>query len=303
VALGTGGKRSDGEIRAPEADTSPDAPRAAIALTSQVPTDVAAAPIETTPALAPPTENALALYDDGVRRIEAKDRSGLEPLRKAANLGLPRAQFYLAKMYEVGEGGVKKDLAEARRWTERAATAGEARAMHNLALYYYKGDGGERNSTKAASWFRKAADLGLVDSQFNLAQLYEGGWGVSQNPAEAYKWYLIAAKAGDGAARGRAMALRAQLTAEGQRIAERSAYSFRSQAYAAPTQTAAAAPSAGLATAQRALSKLGYYQGPQDGAASPALQMAIAAYQRDQDLPGSGGLDGETLNRLSAFSR
>ncbi len=30
---------------------------------------------------------------------------------------------------------MKKDLAEARRWTERAATAGEARAMHNLALY------------------------------------------------------------------------------------------------------------------------------------------------------------------------
>lgn len=303
VALGAAGKRSDGEIRAPEADTSPDAPRAAIALTSQVSTDPAATLVETTPALAPPAENAVALYDDGVRRIEAKDRSGLESLRKAANLGLPRAQFYLAKMYEVGEGGVKKDLAEARRWTERAATAGEARAMHNLALYYYKGDGGERNSTKAASWFRKAADLGLVDSQFNLAQLYEGGWGVSQNPAEAYKWYLIAAKAGDGAARGRAMALRAQLTAEGQRIAERSAYSFRSQAYVAPTQTAAAAPSAGLATAQRALSKLGYYQGPQDGAASPALQMAIAAYQRDQDLPSSGGLDGETLNRLSVFSR
>lgn len=207
-------------------------------------------------------------------------------------------------MYEVGEGGVKKDLAEARRWTERAATAGEPRAMHNLALYYYKGEGGERNSTKAASWFRKASDLGLVDSQFNLAQLYEGGWGVSQNPTEAYKWYLIAARSGDTASRARAMALRSQLTAEGQRIAERSASGFRSQA-AAPVQAVAstAAPSAGLATAQRALSKLGYYQGPQDGVTSPALQMAIAAYQRDQNLQTSGALDGETLSRLSAWAR
>jgi localization factor PodJL len=211
-------------------------------------------------------------------------------------------------MYEVGEGGVKKDLPEARRWTERAATAGEARAMHNLALYYYKGEGGERNSTKAASWFRKAADLGLVDSQFNLAQLYEGGWGVSQNPSEAYKWYLIAAKAGDNASRARATALRGQMTAESQRIAERSAASFQSQAYAAPAQAASvlgavAAPSPSLATAQRALSKLGYYQGPQDGVSSPALQMAIAAYQRDQNLSGAGGLDGDTLSRLSAYSR
>ena len=293
-------KASAGEIRSSEADTSPDAPRAAIALTPQAPMADASSQLDVAP---PAAENAQALYEDGVRRLESKDRTGLDILRKAANLGLPRAQFYLAKMYEVGEGGVKKDLPEARRWTERAATAGEARAMHNLALYYYKGEGGERNSTKAANWFRKAADLGLVDSQFNLAQLYEGGWGVSQNPSEAYKWYLIAAKAGDNASRTRAMALRGQLTAEGQRIAERSASGYRSQATVAPVQTALAAPSAGLATAQRALSKLGYYQGPQDGASSPALQMAIAAYQRDQNLAATGVLDGDTLGRLSVFSR
>jgi localization factor PodJL len=302
VAQGLSNKAT-AEIRGSEADTSPAAARAAVALTSQAPVEAASAEIAPA-AVTPPGENAQALYDDGVRRIEAKDRTGLESLRKSANLGLPRAQFYLAKMYEVGEGGVKKDLVEARRWTERAATAGEARAMHNLALYYYKGEGGERNSTKAASWFRKASDLGLVDSQFNLAQLYEGGWGVSQNPTEAYKWYLIAARSGDTASRARAMALRAQLTAEGQRIAERSASGFRSQA-AAPIQAvaSAAAPSAGLATAQRALSKLGYYQGPQDGVTSPALQMAIAAYQRDQNLQTSGSLDGDTLSRLSTWAR
>jgi localization factor PodJL len=31
--------------------------------------------------------------------------------------------------------------------------------------------------------------------------------------------------------------------------------------------------------------------------------MAIAAYQRDQGLPSSGALDGETLNRLSVYTR
>ncbi|CAN5232136.1 SEL1-like repeat protein [soil metagenome] len=303
VAMAAARDKLISEIRAPETDISPTAARAAVALTPQIATD-APIPLDPAQAVAPlAADNAQALYEDGVRRIEAKDRTGLDALRKSANLGLPRAQFYLAKMYEVGEGGVKKDLSEARRWTERAATAGEPRAMHNLALYYYKGEGGERNSTKAASWFRKAADLGLVDSQFNLAQLYEGGWGVSQNPSEAYKWYLIAAKAGDNASRTRAMALRGQLTAEGQRIAERSANGYRSQASVAPVQTASAAPSAGLATAQRALSKLGYYQGPQDGVSSTALQMAIAAYQRDQNLGTTGALDGETLSRLSAFSR
>ncbi|OZA84229.1 MAG: hypothetical protein B7X77_00925 [Caulobacter sp. 39-67-4] len=207
-------------------------------------------------------------------------------------------------MYEMGEGGVKKDLVEARRWTERAATAGDARAMHNLALFYFKGEGGAKNSTTAANWFRKAADQGLVDSQFNLAQLYEGGWGVSQNPAEAYKWYVIAGRAGDATSKARANALRPQLTAEAQRTADRSALAFRAQTVNASVAANTAAPSnAGLGTAQRVLSQLGYYQGPRDGVASPALRMAIAAYQRDQGLPSSGALDGETLNRLSVYTR
>jgi len=303
VAQSIAGRKSEVEIRTAEADTTPGMPRAAVALSPQLITP--ATTDATPPPPAPPQENAQALFDEGVRKIEAKDRSGVEIMRKAANLGLPRAQFYLGKMYEMGEGGVKKDLVEARRWTERAATAGDPRAMHNLALFYFKGDGGAKNSTTAASWFRKAADQGLVDSQFNLAQLYEGGWGVSQNPAEAYKWYVIAGRAGDSTSKARATALRPQLTAEAQRTADRSAMAFRAQTINASvaTSTAAAPASAGLGTAQRVLSQLGYYQGPRDGVASPALRMAIAAYQRDQGLPSSGALDGETLNRLSVYTR
>ncbi|MBU4434040.1 MAG: SEL1-like repeat protein [Alphaproteobacteria bacterium] len=303
VAQAIAGRKSDVEIRTAEADTAPGTVRAAVALSPQL---LALTPTEATPTSAQSQEDAQALFDEGVLKVEAKDRSGVEIMRKAANLGLPRAQFYLGKMYETGEGGVKKDLGEARRWTERAATSGDPRAMHNLALFYFKGEGGAKNSTTAASWFRKAADQGLVDSQFNLAQLYEGGWGVSQNPAEAYKWYVIAGRAGDATSKARAAALRPQLTAEAQRTADRSAYAFRAQTVStavAANNTAAPGASAGLGTAQRVLSQLGYYQGPRDGVSSPGLRMAIAAYQRDQDLPSSGALDAETLNRLSVYAR
>ena len=301
VSKAIAGRKADVEVRTAEADTTPGQARAAVALSPQRVT-----PDVVPPPPAPPQDNAQALFDEAVRKIEAKDRSGLEIMRKAANLGLPRAQFYLGKMYEMGEGGVKRDLAEARRWTERAASTGDPRAMHNLALFYFKGEGGAKNSTTAASWFRKAADQGLVDSQFNLAQLYEGGWGVSQNPAEAYKWYVIAGRAGDATSKARATALRSQLTAEAQRTADRSAYGFRAQtvnASVASTTASAGPATAGLGVAQRVLSQLGYYQGPRDGVASPALRMAIAAYQRDQGLPSSGALDGETLNRLSVYTR
>ena len=55
--------------------------------------------------------------------------------------------------------------------------------------------------------------------------------------------------------------------------------------------------------AQRVLSQLGYYQGPRDGVPSPALQMAISAYQRDQGLPANGSVDAETYKRLSVYAR
>lgn len=299
VAAAIAGRKADVEVTRPEADTTPGLPRAAVALTAgqATPTDV------TTPGQ--PADNAKALFEDGVRKIEAGDRAGLEALKQAANGGYPAAQFYLSKMYENGKGGVKQDMPEARRWSERAANGGDPRAMHNLALYYFKGEGGQRNVTTAATWFRKAADLGLVDSQFNLAQLYEGGLGVSQNPAEAYKWYVIAGRAGDATARGRAQALRAQLTAEAQQTADRSALAFRPTQVQTASLSAPAAPAANanLGLAQKVLSQLGYYQGPRDGVASPALRMAIAAYQRDQGLPASGSMDGETLNRLAVYAR
>ena len=34
---------------------------------------------------------------------------------------------------------MRKDETEARRWTEQAARGGDAKAMHNLALYYFEG--------------------------------------------------------------------------------------------------------------------------------------------------------------------
>jgi localization factor PodJL len=240
------------------------------------------------------------LYNDAVRRIEAKDKTGVAALQKAANLGYAPAQFYLAKLYEDGQAGLPKDLVEARRWTERAAEGGDRKAMHNLALYSFEGVGGPKNLTNAAEWFRRASDLGLVDSQYNLARLYEEGFGVAQNPAEAYKWYLIAGRSGDGESRMSALRIKGQLSAEAQQAAERAAQGFQPQ-NAQPAQTASGADASSVAVAQRALSKLGFYQGPTDGTASPALKLAIAAYQRGQGLPATGQLDTPLNQRLATL--
>jgi localization factor PodJL len=233
------GDSAAAEILAPAVSSEPgvDAPAPATAAPARPAAAAAtpAAPAAPASAELPAGPSAQQLYSASVRQIESGDATGLDPLRRAANMGYAPAQFYLAKLHETGSAGVKKDAAEARRWTERAASGGDPKAMHNLALYYFEGTGGPKNTISAATWFRRAAEAGLQDSQYNLARLYEQGYGVAQNAAEAYKWYLIAAAGGDGEAKSSAERLRAQLSADTQAAAQRSAAAFRAQ----PVRTAA----------------------------------------------------------------
>lgn len=291
-----------GEIKGAEADTTP---MIAMAVSPAGPGHATTPPLAGAPGLTGgAVENAAALYAEAQRLIEAKDPAGLDRLRRAANMGLAAAQFDLSKAYLTGTLGVKKDEAESRRWTERAAQAGDSRAMHNLGLAFFHGNGGPMNKTTAAQWFRRAADLGMGDSQYNLASLYEQGYGVSQNPAEAYKWYLIAARGGDAEARSAADRLKGGLSPEARSAAERSATGYRAATPNASVRPVAAAASAsGVASAQKALSMLGYYRGPQDGAQSVALKGALEAFQRDKGLRTTGALDSETVARLAVYSR
>ena len=204
-----------------------------------------AAPALTPPAAAPASqEEARLLYSTAVRRLEGGDAAGLPDLRRAANLGLPQAQFHLANLYEDGKAGLPKDPVQARAWMSRAAAGGDSKAMFNLGLYFANGEGGEKDDRSAVAWFRRAADLGLHDAQFNLAVMHQNGRGAPKSAAEAYKWFLIAAASGDPGAKASADALRPELAPDALAAAERSAAAYRvqtGQAVAAPRTTVASA--------------------------------------------------------------
>ncbi|MBV8777947.1 MAG: SEL1-like repeat protein, partial [Alphaproteobacteria bacterium] len=165
------------------------------------------------------------LDGDGVAVSEADAAKWLE---RAAEQGLPVAQYRLGTMYERGRG-VTRDPAKAVQWYQRAAQAGNRKAMHNLAVAYAGGQGTAKNLTEAARWFTMAAALGLADSQFNLAVLYERGMGVPQNLVDAYKWYSIAAAGGDTESKTRVDALATQLSPDDKAAAQRSAAAFRAK--------------------------------------------------------------------------
>jgi localization factor PodJL len=190
---------SSSTVSVPDAQPIAGEPRLAVALDPQPADPVPAA----TPAK-PRMGEAAALYQDAVKQLKAGKWDGAVALEKAANLGYPPAQFYLARLYETGGPGVVKDAVEARRWTQAAAMGGEPKAMHNLALYYYQGVGIGKDPAKAAEWFRRAAEKGLTDSQYNLGRLYEDGVGVPKDATQAYHWYSLAAASGDADARAAA---------------------------------------------------------------------------------------------------
>jgi TPR repeat protein len=139
---------------------------------------------------------------------------GLDPVAaarwsdEAAAQGDPTAQFILGTLYAEG---IKPNARLAFDWFSAAASRGNVKAMHNLAIAYLNGTGVTQDSQAAAAWFEKAAAAGYRDSAFDLAVLYERGEGVAQSGPDALKWYDQAASFGDPEAMQRATFLRSQL--------------------------------------------------------------------------------------------
>lgn len=265
------------------------------------PAPMAAVALSPRPIIEPEATDPAEAFDAAVSAMQSGDPEGLDRLRQVAAQGHAPAQFFLAKLYEKGEAGVAVDLPESRMWAERAAAHGSRPAMYMLAEFYLHGTGGEKDPAAAALWFRRAADLGWVKAQFALGALHEQGLGVSANLAEAYKWYLVASRSGDADARQNALRVRPLLSADARIVAERSAGGFRTRA----VRTAASTDhdSRTVLQAQQALAKLGYYQGPIDGAGVEALRPAVAAYQRQVGLSPTGALDSATISRLAVYTR
>ncbi|HET8548177.1 MAG TPA: hypothetical protein VFL57_09245 [Bryobacteraceae bacterium] len=74
------------------------------------------------------------------------------PRERAAN-GDPEAQFTLAKNYEGGRAGLRKDYVQAKYWYQRAADQGDPFAQASLALLYRFGKGVPQDCMQAYMWF------------------------------------------------------------------------------------------------------------------------------------------------------
>ena len=127
--------------------------------------------------------------------IEVPAEAGPLPLREAASAGDAKALFEVATRYAEGRG-LQADLAEAAKWYEKSAELGFAPAQYRIGNMYEKGIGVTRDIAKSRGWYEKAAEKGNASAMHNLAVLYAmGADGQTDNDAAA-KWFIKAAELG-----------------------------------------------------------------------------------------------------------
>jgi hypothetical protein len=134
-------------------------------------------------------------------RFEAGLRIRFNPRYPNAMNERVEAVFLLARIYERGVGGIKKDPDQAKKWYAKAVEYNFVPAMNLLGHAWLDGYGGAKSATKALGYFKEAADVGYVPARFNLGKLYyNGDDGVARDLKLAGAYFESAAKAGYPAA-------------------------------------------------------------------------------------------------------
>ncbi len=115
--------------------------------------------------------------------------------RQAAENGAPSVKVKLASLLLEGPG--EPDYAEAYSLCEKAAKVQYPQGAYCVGLLYQKGLGVERNLSQAAKWFNEAASLGHVIAMLQLGQMYYEGEGVKQDRISAYEFAYLASQSSD----------------------------------------------------------------------------------------------------------
>lgn len=118
--------------------------------------------------------------------------AAMERLKALAATGDEAAPAEIAHLYELGIGGIKRDMAEAISWYERAQSKfHDANACLALGRIYMGSDQYE----KALPYFEQCAET-EPGAQFALGLMHNLGCGVPKDLGKAIRFYVAAAQRG-----------------------------------------------------------------------------------------------------------
>lgn len=149
-------------------------------------------------------KSAKSVANDAFEQGKLAVRAGqfdkaLQAFQRAAAAGDARAMNDIGVLYYEGHG-VTKDYQRAREWYEKAAAAGNGPAMANLGFIYMEGLGVTKDYNQARQWYEKGAAAGAGRAMAHLGYMYEHGYGVPKDYEQARRWFEKGVSTKDGRA-------------------------------------------------------------------------------------------------------
>lgn len=124
---------------------------------------------------------------------EARIKEAIKWFSKAAEQNLPKAQYYMGIMYQLGFG-VERSSSQYIKWLTKAATGGMVNAQFQLAEIYLEGKDVPQDMEQARFWLEKSAEQNHSKAQLYLANFYFQGIGIEPDLDKAKQLLLKAAE-------------------------------------------------------------------------------------------------------------
>ncbi len=105
----------------------------------------------------------------------------------------------LGLCYELGQGGLERNIPEAIKWYKNSTELGNLDAAVNLAGFYLLREGVETDYPALIPHLIRAAEKDRIAMQ-QLAMCYENGYGVEKDIKQAVEWYKKAMNHGNKSA-------------------------------------------------------------------------------------------------------
>jgi TPR repeat protein len=156
-----------------------------------------------------------------------------------AEQGNAEAQFFLGKMYLLGQG-VPKDSDLAIKWFKASAARGNADAQFFLGSIYLMP---HKDIAEGVKWLRLSAEQGNQDAQWLLGKAYlQGDKELPRDPVQAEMWLWLAAKDNLEFYENALRSAEGQMTAEQIAKGKALAAAWKPKASAVPTESKATQP-------------------------------------------------------------
>lgn len=112
--------------------------------------------------------------------------------KKDADIGIPRAQFYVGLSYEIGQG-VERSFEDAFHYYQLSAEQNNVDSQYYLGRLFQKGLGTKQSDQQAFYYYQLAAKQGLPDALTALGICYRDGIGTEKSEEEAFYYLEMAA--------------------------------------------------------------------------------------------------------------